>query len=102
MDPSGSSSIGGNRSEESTPRRVSGTVWHPAREWLEQDEEEDDMDYEPESEVTEDRDEDGYENEDQNEDEDEGHFGSFARNGLLFLSYETNLGSNDLKTLTCV
>lgn len=87
MDPSGSSSIGGNRSEESTPRRVSGTVWHPAREWLEQDEEEDDMDYEPESEVTEDRDEDGYENEDQNEDEDEGHFDPHLRLGNIHIEF---------------
>jgi WD repeat-containing protein 23 len=66
-------------------------VWHPAREWLEQDEEEDDMDYEPESEVTEDRDEDEYDDEDQNEDEDEdedeGHFDPHLRLGNIHIEF---------------
>lgn len=90
MNPSGSPSAAGNWSEESPPRSVSGTVWHPAREWLEEDEEEEDMDYEPESEGTEDRDENEDEDQDEDEDEDgEGHFGNFPCDGLLI--YRTRL-----------
>jgi WD repeat-containing protein 23 len=52
MSASDSPPASGDRPEESS-RRDSPAIWHPAREWLEEDENEDDMDYEPESETSE-------------------------------------------------
>lgn len=54
MSSPGPPSAGDQR--ESASGRESGTVWHPAREWLEQDEEEDehDPDFDPWTEMDED------------------------------------------------
>ena len=71
MSASGSPPAAGD--QPGSPPRDSGTVWHPAREWLEADEDEDDMDYEPDSIDSDDRDEldaEQYEDEDEDEDAD--------------------------------
>ena len=46
---------GGDRPEERPSQRNSPTLWHPAREWLEEDDEED-VDFEPDSDFSVDRD----------------------------------------------
>lgn len=53
MSSSGSPPAAGDRPES---RSQTPTTWHPAREWLEADDDENDMDFEPESEFSEDHD----------------------------------------------
>lgn len=55
--PSGSPpAAGDNHDRQPASRSDTPTLWHPAREWLEEDEDDDhDVDFEPESEFSEDR-----------------------------------------------
>ena len=88
MSSSGSPPAAGDRPES---RSQTPTTWHPAREWLEADDDENDMDFEPESEFSEDHDAlpDLY-----NEDEEDGladedadfHAAGFGTTSLSFLA----------------
>ncbi|GKZ81075.1 hypothetical protein AnigIFM56816_005586 [Aspergillus niger] len=76
-----------------SPSRDSGTVWHPAREWLEQDEDEDDMDYEPDEidsdgrEEEEDLDADLYEDEEDLDDADDHRFDPELHLGNIHIEF---------------
>jgi WD repeat-containing protein 23 len=76
---------GGDRRNDSH-QQGSGSTWHPARAWLEEeeeDEEDDDMDFEPESEVSEDR----FDEEEYPDPGDEEPGGPFGMNNLFLTEF---------------